>query len=46
MYIVIVGAGEIGQKLAEIALKNKDDVVVIDRDKERCDGITRKYRIS
>ena len=45
MYIIIVGAGEIGQKLAEIALKNKDDVVVIDREKERCDGITRKYDV-
>lgn len=43
MYVVIVGAGEIGEKLASIALKNKDDVVVIEKDKEKCDEISKKY---
>ncbi len=45
MYIVIIGAGEIGEKLAEIAAKKKDDIVVIDQDKEKCDEITRKYDV-
>jgi len=43
MYIVIVGAGGIGQKLTDIALKNKDDVVVIEKDKEKCDEFSKKY---
>ena len=45
MYIIIVGAGEIGQQLTEIALANKEDVVVIDKSKEKCDEITRKYDV-
>jgi len=43
MYIVVVGAGGIGQKLTDIALKNKDDVVVIEKDKEKCDEFSKKY---
>jgi len=43
MYIVIVGAGGIGQKLTDIALKNKDDVVVIEKDKEKCEEFSKKY---
>lgn len=43
MYILIVGAGGIGQKLTDIALKNKDDVVVIEKDKEKCDEFSKKY---
>ncbi|MCD6513066.1 MAG: NAD-binding protein [Thermoplasmata archaeon] len=43
MYIVIVGAGEIGSKLAALALENKDDVVIIEKDKEKCDEIAKKY---
>lgn len=45
MYIVIVGAGEIGEKLIDIALKNKDDVVVIEKDKEKCNEISEKYDV-
>jgi trk system potassium uptake protein TrkA len=45
MYIIIVGAGEIGQQLTEIALANKEDVVVIDKSKEKCDEITRRYDV-
>jgi len=43
MYILIVGAGGIGQKLTDIALKNKDDVVVIEKEKEKCDEFSKKY---
>lgn len=43
MYVLIVGAGGIGQKLAELALKNKDDVVVIEQDKEKCEEFAKKY---
>ena len=43
MYIIIVGAGEIGEKLAALALKNKDDVVIIEKNKEKCEEITKKY---
>jgi trk system potassium uptake protein TrkA len=43
MYILIVGAGGIGQKLTEFALDHKDDVVVIERDKEKCDEFSKKY---
>jgi len=43
MYILIVGAGGIGHKLTDIALKNKDDVVVIEKDKTKCDEFATKY---
>jgi trk system potassium uptake protein TrkA len=45
MYLIIVGAGGIGQKLAELAIKNKDDVVIIDKDQGKCDEITKKYDV-
>ncbi|MBS3773212.1 MAG: TrkA family potassium uptake protein [Candidatus Thermoplasmatota archaeon] len=43
MYILIVGAGGIGQKLTEFALDHKDDVVVIERDKDKCSEFSKKY---
>jgi len=44
MYIVIVGAGGIGRRLTEIALEDGNhNVIVIDKDKERCEEIARKY---
>jgi len=44
MYIVIVGAGGIGKRLTEIALKDGNhNVIVIDKDQERCEEIARKY---
>ena len=44
MYIVIVGAGGIGKKLTEIALKEgNNNVIIIDKDEERCEEIARKY---
>lgn len=43
MYLIIVGAGEIGEKLIKLALQSKDDVVVIEKDKDKCEEITNKY---
>ena len=44
MYIVIVGAGGIGKRLTELALKDGNhNVIVIDRDQARCEEIARKY---
>ena len=44
MYIVIVGAGGIGKRLTEIALKDGNhNVIVIDKNQERCEEIARKY---
>ncbi|MCD6469115.1 MAG: TrkA family potassium uptake protein [Thermoplasmata archaeon] len=46
MYIVIVGAGRIGQRLTEIALKDKkqnNNVIIIDKNQERCEEVARKY---
>jgi len=45
MYLIIVGAGEIGEKLITLALRNKDDVVVIEKDKEKCNEISKKYDV-
>lgn len=43
MYLIIVGAGDIGEKLIKLALQNRDDVVVIEINKEKCDEISKKY---
>jgi trk system potassium uptake protein TrkA len=43
MYLLIVGAGEIGERLIKLALQNRDDVVVIEKEKEKCDEISKKY---
>jgi trk system potassium uptake protein TrkA len=44
MYIVIVGAGGIGRRLTELALKDGNhNVIVIDKDQARCEEIARKY---
>ena len=44
MYIVIVGAGGIGKRLTEIALKDGNhNVIVIDKNQEACEEIARKY---
>ncbi|MCW3135784.1 MAG: NAD-binding protein [Canidatus Methanoxibalbensis ujae] len=45
MYIIIVGLGGIGKNLVEIAVKDKNDVVVIDRDEKRCAEIASKYDV-
>ncbi len=44
MYIVIVGAGGIGKRLAEIALSDGNhNVIVIDKDQAACEEVARKY---
>ena len=44
MYIVIVGAGGIGKRLTELALKDGNhNVIIIDKDQARCEEIARKY---
>ena len=44
MYIVIIGAGGIGKKLTEIALKaGNHNLIVIDKDQASCEEIARKY---
>jgi len=45
MYIIIVGAGAIGTNLIEIAVKDKNDVVVIERDPQRAEEISRGYDV-
>ena len=44
MYIVIIGAGGIGRRLTEIILGDgKHNIIVIDKNQERCEEIARKY---
>ncbi len=44
MYIVIIGAGGIGRRLTETILNDgKHNIIVIDKDQERCEEIARKY---
>lgn len=44
MYIVIVGAGGIGQRLTEMSLKDgNQNIIVIDKDQTKCEEIARKY---
>ncbi len=44
MYIVIVGAGGIGRRLTELALKEGNhNVIVIDKDQAACEEIARRY---
>ncbi len=43
MYIVIVGAGDIGTPLTAIATRQQNDVVVIERDEERADRAAREF---
>ena len=44
MYIVIVGAGGIGRRLTELALRNgRHNVIVIDKDQANCEEIARKF---
>jgi len=43
MYIVIVGAGDIGGSLIEIATAGGNEVVVIERDEERAERASRSY---
>jgi len=43
MYLVIVGAGDIGTSLVEIATRSGNEVVVIERDADRADRAAGQY---
>ncbi len=43
MYIVIIGAGSIGSNLIDLAVRDGNDVVVIERDEERANGVAAEY---
>jgi trk system potassium uptake protein TrkA len=43
MYIIIVGAGDIGTPLIEIATRSGNEVVVIERDEQRADAVASEY---
>ena len=46
MYMIIVGAGSIGSSLIDIAVKEKNNVVVIDTNADRAREISNKYDIT
>lgn len=46
MYMIIVGAGSIGTSLIDIAVREKNNVVVIDANAERARDISTKYDIT
>ena len=45
MYVVIIGAGNLGYYLAQLLLEEEHDVVVVDRNPERCEKISRELDI-
>lgn len=45
MYLIVVGAGAIGTRVAELALQDGHDVGVFDKKAERCTAITKKLDV-
>jgi len=43
MYMIVVGAGGIGSALVEIALRDRHNVAVIERDPRKAEAISRKF---
>lgn len=43
MYMIVVGAGEIGSSLIKLASKGSNNIVVIESDRDRADQISRNY---
>jgi trk system potassium uptake protein TrkA len=43
MYIIVVGAGQIGQPLIEIATTEQNEVVVIENDEDRAEAAARQF---
>lgn len=43
MFMIIVGAGEIGSSLIKIASRGSNDIVVIESNRDRADDISRSY---
>ena len=46
MYIIMIGAGGIGKKLVELALKDKHNLVVIEKEEEKCEDLARKFDVA
>lgn len=45
MYLIVVGAGGIGSALIELAVRDRHNVAVIERDPERANLVARKYDV-
>ncbi|APX96120.1 potassium channel family protein [Natronorubrum daqingense] len=43
MYIVIIGAGSIGSNLIDLAVRDGNDVVVVERDETRANDVASRY---
>ncbi|WP_241991883.1 NAD-binding protein, partial [Halorubrum sp. SS7] len=43
MYLIVVGAGDIGTPLVDLATAGGNEVVVIERDGERAERASRQY---
>ncbi|MFQ5795383.1 MAG: potassium channel family protein [Candidatus Bipolaricaulia bacterium] len=43
MYMIVIGAGKVGESLIEIALEDRNDVVLIESDRERAEEINRNF---
>lgn len=43
MYMIIVGAGEIGASLVELASRGSNDIVVIESDREKAEDVSMKH---
>lgn len=45
MFFIIVGAGSTGTRLAELAIRDKHEVVIIDKDRARCEAVAQKFDV-
>lgn len=45
MYIIVVGAGRIGESLIKITTERGHDVAVVDKSEDRCNAILEKYDV-
>ncbi len=45
MYVIVVGAGGIGSALVELALQDRHDVAVVERDSRKAESITRRHDV-
>ena len=45
MYIIIVGLGGIGRTLTQLAVEHGNNVVIIDRDEQRCSEMLEHYDV-
>jgi trk system potassium uptake protein TrkA len=45
MYIIVVGAGRVGESLVKIATERKHNIAVVDKDENRCTEIAEKYDV-